>query len=214
MDEEFFASSRRLVQFLANTSTTWVAPLTTNRLEQLLGRGENGSAGGTVSTSRSVTYVAWLIGGSGSNSGTADWSAAQAAANSAFSAINAGGSVSWNEVQIGQYNNGTYSQFGNIQSTSNVVAGSASMTFTPGWQSSGPITGGGSQLGWSATVNFDYVATGQTNGAAATGFGYTFAGGVGIPAENIFHYNVPVIPGNSYNLVVPPGGAFIFSYLE
>ena len=213
-----FFGGKRLNGATFTADGTWVAPMTTTALTVLGGRGQDGSPGSVTNTSRTVTYAGWLVGGSGSFSGTLDWSTVNSAANAAFSAINAGGSVNWTEAVLSQYDNGTYSQTSSAQSAFSVQAGTASMSFTPGWQTSGPITGGGSpgsQQGWNATVNFSQVTGFPSNGASSTAFGYTFAGGIGGPASNgTAPGAVPVTPGATYNIVVAPGGYISFSFYE
>lgn len=53
---------------------------------------------------------------------------------------------------------------------------------------------------------------GSTTGASTTGFGFTFAGGVGGPATPVTYNNVSVTPGVSYNLVIPSGGSIVIQY--
>ena len=64
---------------------------------------------------------------------------------------------------------------------------------------------------------FDYkfvpgTGTNPTTGAAATGFGQTFAGGYGGAATPREVKNVAVTPGGSYQVVVPSGGSIVISY--
>lgn len=53
-----------------------------------------------------------------------------------------------------------------------------------------------------------------TTGAASTAFGKTFPGGTGGPAVPASYSNVPVTPGQSYSIVVPPGGSVTITYLK
>lgn len=57
-----------------------------------------------------------------------------------------------------------------------------------------------------------YDTTPATTGAAATGFGKTFPGGVGGPASAQSFSDVAVVAGQSYNIVVPAGGSITISY--
>lgn len=217
MDEEFFTNSRRLVEAAFYANGTWIAPATTTQIEYVVGRGQDGTPGGVTAASVVVAIVNWLVGGSGPFSGVVDWSSPQGAANTALAAINAGGSVAWTEYQVGQYDNGTYILGSYPGTYGSVQPGTASLSYTAGWQSSGPITGGvnpGSQQGWYATVNFTYVASSSTTGADATAFGCTFPGGIAGPATPAVFFTIPVTPGASYSIVAPPGAVIAFNYFE
>ncbi|RSZ60041.1 hypothetical protein HF313_15110 [Massilia atriviolacea] len=214
MDEEFYASSRRLVQVSFYADGTWVAPMTTTSVD-MLGRGQDGSPGGTTATSVVVAVVTWLIGTGGPNPGVATWDNAQAAASAAASAINAGAG-SWTEYQVAQYSGGTYILNTTVRSGPS-LAGSASVSYQAGWQPSGPITGGampGSPQQWTATVNYSYTASGATVGANATGLGKTFLGGVGDYATPVAYPGVAVTPGASYPIVAPLGSIITLTYFE
>jgi len=55
----------------------------------------------------------------------------------------------------------------------------------------------------------------QVDGAATTGFGYTFAGGVGVPATPTTYNNVPVTPGGTYPIsATGDGNITIVYYLQ
>lgn len=60
-------------------------------------------------------------------------------------------------------------------------------------------------------INQDETA-GNTDGANTTGFGYTFAGGIEVPATPSTYNNVTVTPNTSYPLVVPSGGSITITY--
>jgi hypothetical protein len=51
-------------------------------------------------------------------------------------------------------------------------------------------------------------------GANTTGFGKTFAGGVGTSATQASYSNVPLTAGASYSLVVPGGGSITITYFQ
>lgn len=51
-----------------------------------------------------------------------------------------------------------------------------------------------------------------TTGAAASGFGKTSPGGAGGPATPTLFEGVPVVGGQSYDLVIPAGGFITISY--
>lgn len=55
---------------------------------------------------------------------------------------------------------------------------------------------------------------GQFDGANTTGFGYTFAGGVGAPATPTTYTNVPVTPGTTYTINSAGDGYIIIVYYQ
>jgi hypothetical protein len=59
-----------------------------------------------------------------------------------------------------------------------------------------------------------HPAEAPTTGAAASGFGKTFPGGVGTNAATITYNNAPVTRGATYNIVVPSGGFITITYLQ
>lgn len=69
-----------------------------------------------------------------------------------------------------------------------------------------------------ATVQYCYSYTSGTSaattGASATGFNKTFPGGFGGPAGLTTHLNVPVTPGEPYEIKVPTGGSITITYDE
>lgn len=60
----------------------------------------------------------------------------------------------------------------------------------------------------------EIVPGSSTNGANTTGFGKTFAGGVGTNATPVTYNNVPLTSGATYNLVVPAGGYITITYYQ
>lgn len=57
-----------------------------------------------------------------------------------------------------------------------------------------------------------YPAVPPTTGASATAFGKTFPGGTGVAATPVTFTNVPVMPNTQYTLAVPSGGSVQFTY--
>ncbi|MDQ1834669.1 hypothetical protein [Massilia scottii] len=196
------------------SSGTWTAPASTTMVDSLIGKGSNGGAAPLLSASTTVATVFWYIGSGGSNAGTYDWASATNSAIAQRNAINAGGSPSYTFYNISQHSNNTYTVATAGYSLSGVVAGSATISYEPGWLSSGNIAGGGSAQSWSATVSWNYYGS-PTNGSNSTALGYTFAGGIsGGVAPTSTHYNITVIPGNGYSIVVPPGGSVTINYYQ
>lgn len=71
----------------------------------------------------------------------------------------------------------------------------------PGFRPTYSINGGSMQF---------YIP--QTDGANTTGFGYTFAGGVGAPATPTTYNNVAVTPGTTYTINSTGDGYIIIVY--
>ncbi|MDQ1925188.1 hypothetical protein, partial [Massilia pseudoviolaceinigra] len=159
------------------SSGTWTAPASTTMVDSLVGKGSNGGAAPVLSASVVVATVFWHIGSGGANAGIYDWASATSSANAQRIAINAGGNPSYTFYNIGQFSNSTYTVSTAPYSLSGVIAGSATISYEPGWLSSGNIAGGGSAQSWSATVSWNYYGS-PTNGSNSTALGYTFAGGI------------------------------------
>lgn len=64
------------------------------------------------------------------------------------------------------------------------------------------------------TDHSGYSTTPATTGAAATGFGKTFPGGVGGPATNTTFENVAVTPGQAHPLNIPAGASITITYYQ
>ncbi|MDQ1920554.1 hypothetical protein [Massilia pseudoviolaceinigra] len=196
------------------SSGTWTAPGSTTMVDSLVGKGSDGGAAPVLSASAVVATVFWYVGSGGANAGFYDWTSATNTAVSQRNAINAGGSPSYTFYNVGQFSNSTYTVTTAGRSESGVIAGSATISYESGWQSSGNISGGGSNQNWSATVSWNYLGS-PTNGSNSTAFGYTFTGGIsGGVAPTSTYYNITVIPGNGYSIVVPPGGSVTINYYQ
>lgn len=70
----------------------------------------------------------------------------------------------------------------------------------------------GNQVCYYFTGSATTITIPATTGAAASGIGKTFPGGVGGPATPVAYSNVPVTPGASYPVTVPPGGSITITY--
>lgn len=76
-----------------------------------------------------------------------------------------------------------------------------------------PAQGGATKETCWAYTYFDDTEP-ATTGADSVGFGRVFPGGVGAPATPSTYSNVTVVPGQSYSIVVPPGGSVTISYYQ
>lgn len=54
----------------------------------------------------------------------------------------------------------------------------------------------------------------QSTGAATTGFGKSFPGGVGGPATAVTYENIPAVSGDPYVLSIPSGGSLVITFYE
>jgi hypothetical protein len=189
---------RILVSQTFTADTTWVAPTSTYQLETLVGQGQ---AGG-LSVSILAVNVFYVGSGSGNGPAANDWSNVQPVAAAALSTVNGGGSGSYSALTLFKYADGTESIVSTATAYNNAVAGSAAISYDTGWHTSGPITNSGS-------ANIIYT---RSNGADATGFGQTFAGGIGGPATPVSLTNIAIAPGASYPLTVPAGSSITITY--
>lgn len=180
---------RELVVTVHTANGTWVAPDTTNLLESLVGEGSDGAPPPVLTASLTVAGGLYHATGGGSTVGTASWSTLQTHANLQLSNAMAG-SVAIYQDFIDQYA-GTYTEtiLGPTTTTGN-IAGSAALTYTAGWKSRGSIV---TPDEGHASLSWDYYGS-PSNGSASTGFGYTFAGGIGAPATPVTHNHLSCRP--------------------
>lgn len=189
------AKTQQTVTFTANT--TWVAPVGVTLLPTVVGHGSNGSSPRTSSTVVTVTYHSTGTAGVGSIL----WENVQGVAEGVAANLNASGSISFDRYVIQVYPDETNTY---TTSTPSIEGYDADATFTGGWGTSGHISSSG-------TSRVSY--THDIDGTAATGFSKTFPGGVsGGVAPTTSFTNVAVVPGNSYPVVVPTGGAVQITY--
>lgn len=189
------------------TNTTWVAPAGVTELVFVTGKGQDVIPSQVVDAHRNVVYF--------NKNNTFGTSVAQAFAQTEFNKL-AGLSSSVFAVQTNSVR--SYKADGTI--VTNSTGGSSLVRKANG----GPIKVG---AGWTASVSEGVPApssytfriegiqtqTPEQTGGASTAFGYTFAGGdVGVPAVAATHNLVPVIGGQSYDIVVPEGGQVDIAY--
>lgn len=201
------AASGKLESFTETFTgnTTWVAPEGVTTVN-LVGNGQSGQPAGTETRTAALVSVIYSTSGSGAGPAVNDWSNMHGAATGRVATIDGGGTVTYTQVGLVTYANGTETLDGSNVTLNGVVPGSASLITTGGWQTSGAIGASGN-----AIVQYLESAA-ATTGASATGFGETFPGGVGGPATPVTHDNVAVTPSASYPLVIPSGGSITITY--
>ena len=199
---------RTLVTQTLTSSQTWVAPLSTSKIETLIGKGQDGTSSGVESATAFAVIVRYNTSGTGTAPASNTWTNLQGAANGIRDQFNAGGSVSAYWATYDKYADGTENLIAvGPTSYSSVIAGSATLSYTGDWRSTGAVTSSGN-----AYVQYQYSVTGVP-GASTTGFGFVFAGGsTGTAATPITQTNVAVTPGASYSLVIPSGGSIQITY--
>jgi hypothetical protein len=166
-------------------NTTWAAPASTTRLESIVGIGTAGTPGTPAYDDPPITK--------------------------------------YRQYTIKFY---TYARAdGGDPYLTNTVTYGATMD-APGESTSSvqtaPMTGTYSSVTVTTVVGYEAIsvpgahhdAEPPTTGAAASGFGKTFPGGVGGPATAVTYNLVPVTPGGSYNVVVPAGGSITITWLQ
>lgn len=158
------------------SNTTWVAPITTARLETLDGRGQDGR-----SPSGAHSYVNYY-----------DYYTQRTYQR------DDGSTFSDAEVYQGRF--AGWSHPANHCNAPSPVTGVPGIAYTVDCFRYVDIT----------VDEGNYVP--GTTGTDATGFGKTFAGGVGGPATVASYPATAVTPGSSNNLVIPSGAVISFTY--
>jgi hypothetical protein len=186
-------------------TTTWTAPFGVNSLVSLVGKGGDGGPAGSYGT---YAYFARAIVVSAGGYNVTIFPIAnpfgQTQINTATSirdTINSGSGL----LTINQERTEVFSSIGdngyNLGNfidgvLTNVIAGSA--TFDQrNWYNGDMLLVPGVYL---METRCD-IYTPPYNGADTTAFGYTFPGGVEVPATTFTYNNVPVTPGTTYTIV-------------
>lgn len=208
------------------TTQTWTSPIGVVNLITVVGKGADGVAAvpptysGDVLRNGTVSFAVGLQ-HTGSNSpygygntpGGFDWSALQNDAPNAASTINLGGSGSTYGYLISVYGTEYHVDINTVTYT-NAITGSAYVTNSAGWQTSGLIADfdSGFSLVWWYELGTYSGGSGATTGASTTGFGKTFSGGIGVTAGTTTYNNVVITASTGYPLVVPSGGYITITY--
>lgn len=198
---------RNTVKF---TSTSiWTAPANVVRVS-LEGKGAPGTSDHNEPQSAELVTVNYFSSGSGVPGSSFDWSGMQSVADSNLSKLNAGGSQNLNQLIVSVYPDQTNTiNDDSTVSYTNIVASTASVSYSGGWQSSGPASSSGAATFlWS-----EFVAAAA--GASASAFGKTFPGGdPNTPADTTRYFNVQVTPKQPYTITVPAGGYVTIEYYQ
>jgi hypothetical protein len=173
-----------------------------------VGKGADGASGfWSVATYASQSWATSYDFGSGGST-SIDWSTLYSQILSHQSTVNAGGSGE-RTVSVPTYNfqillSGQFNNLGDVYtfSSSTLIRGTGSIASIGSPPGSGTIT-------YAQILNntrgyylsgLEYFSPGTT-GAATTGFGLTFPGGVGAPASTTTFTSVAVTPGTTYTVV-------------
>lgn len=207
------------------TSQTWTAPATTTSVN-LTGRGQDGTAAVAPYYGPSTSRTSGVAGIHGFNRsgnpyattntpGAWDWGLSQADAPSARNTINAGGSGSFYQSTISQFDTSFHTDYSSVAFT-DAIPGSASTSVTAGWKTSGAVVDGDSGFSSVSWLEYGtyYAGSSATNGSDTVGFGHTFAGGMGGAATSANFASVAVTPGNSYPMTIPAGGSITIVYFQ
>lgn len=192
-------------------STTWVAPPGVTSILSLTGKGQNGSAAYWESLYNLGTAY-WFADVPDTNFNSGDVEAFAQAQWDLFPANPGAGivNISWETRLYYSYPSGiqstTYGPYDIRATTTKVKVGNgwgATYPPDPGFRPFYEINAGG----------MEYY-TPQFDGANTTGFGYTFAGGVGAPATPTTYTNVPVTPGTTYTINSAGDGYITIIYYQ
>lgn len=210
-------AGRRAITQTFTANTTWVAPPNVADLLVLTGKGQDGTAGfwstlnsvgAVIASSANCTFPVY--------GASLDYSVPYGQAQGIQTTVSgwttdpAGQFVSFTRVYIYYWCPAT----SNWRSESIAFAGTVrrigTVNLVGGMPTSGTVpTPPSGDLALCDNLEF---FTDPTTGASTTGFGFTFAGGVGGPATPVTYNNVSVTPGVSYNLVIPSGGSIVIQY--
>lgn len=199
---------RKVITKVFNSSESWPCPAGVTMLLSAVGKGSNGTAGSVTTTYAAVTIIEYVSFGTSPAGGNLLWEHVQGRAAPVAVDVNADGSATFYQAIARVWPDGS-NEVSNSSSLliTDAVPGSASVSSTDGWSSSGSISEYGTE-----GVTYDYVAGAQA-GAAASGFSKSFPGGeVGSPAPTTSFANIAVVPGTPYPVNVPLGGSITIQY--
>jgi hypothetical protein len=212
-------ATRRLVTQTFTGNGTWTAPATTTRIESASGYGAAGtpsSYSGDVNQSHIVDTILGQnnTGNGSSTSGARSWDSFQNDAVSVASHINGGGTGTDLDFHYtGHLADNTYDWATNSFPFNNAIPGSATVSYSSGWKTTGAVVDG--DIGFSTVAWREYgTTTPATTGADTTAFGDTFPGGTGGPATPTSFSNIAVTPGTAYPITVPSGGSLTITYYQ
>ena len=215
----FTGGSVLTVYSFPSGTTTFTVPSGVTSLESVVGRGQNGTA--AYWSSNDYACVAWVntyptVNFNGTQSQT--WSALYTKIVNFRSQINASGSgqrtISIPRYTFNMGNDAAASNLGftNEYSTTYTVRNTANFAYYNNPPSSGQILY--SQFSTYQSRGYYMIGleflTPATNGSDTTGFGLTFAGGVGGAATTQTYNSVSVTPGQTYTIV--NSGSLTISY--
>lgn len=202
------AGGGQLTTVTFNASGNWTAPAFVTRVENVQGRGSNGSAQTSAIGYVEGASATYWASGSGNTPGVFTWTSMNNFLNSARDQINGGGASGTVAIPtLQQYAASSYSFFTVQVPYTNPIAGTAVIEDVSGsWGTSGNVTASGERR-----IRYTYPVA-ATNGTSSTALGKTFAGGIGGPATTSDQGSATVTPGNTYPIVVAPGGFVTISY--
>lgn len=162
--------NRLLVTETFASSRTWVAPLTTSKIESMTGEGADGTTTTDYYIESYVYYQYRRDGGPVLYTSDPEYTGRS---------VSTAGAVAPDGFCLA-YESGEWGILGNERATC-----------------------------------YTFNKTGETistTGASTTGFGQTFAGGIGVTATPSTVTNVTITAGASYSLVIPSGGSLSITY--
>ena len=210
---------KQLVSRTFNANGTWVAPNDVALVDYMEGKGQDGSAGYWYTGS-----LSWMLGWAypsvtNGTLGTEDWSVLY---NSVLSDVN-----NSNSIGTGQRTVPGWQRFHWFGPNGQKTTQSSDSYYPSGYltrginivQSSGGAAASGT-ITYAAAQNYpqwygygEQYANGGS-GSSSTALGRTFPGGTEASptAPTTYFYNTTVVPGTSYNIIVPSGGYVYFYY--
>lgn len=201
----FTGLTREITTVTFTSNGTWIAPSSVSAVASLTGKGQDGAAGYWTGSSFDVSYVERTA-PVGISSTTIEGRAQAEWDKFPTSHDPNGSTVNWDLWYY--YANNTFQY--PYSALVRLASGQTKTKTGNGWGSSytTPITG--PDKDYNVGNMEEYI--GPTTGANSSALGYTFNGGVGVPATPATYTNVAVTPTASYSIVVPSGGYVIIQY--
>lgn len=185
--------------------TTWTAPPGVTSILSLTGKGQNGVAAywaalepsGFGDAPGSTLAIMWA--GNENNVTPEEVEGFAQSQWDLFPQNSYSGEVyvEWTKREYTNFNPPYYFEFGAAAIVRVIPGGYSKTKAGNGWGQTWPPFPVGTAYYNIGNIQY-YVP--QFNGANTTGFGYTFAGGVGAPATPTTYTNVPVTPGTTYTI--------------
>lgn len=203
-------SSLTLTTTTFTSNGTWVAPAGVALVIALTGKGQDGTAGyWTEIYTSDGGYVSYVERSAPAGISSSTIEGRAQTEWDKFPTVHDpnGGTVSWTLWYYSNNQTNQYTRSGLIR----LKSGFSKTKTGNGWGTTYTTPPVGNDVSYRVGNMEEYVN--PTTGANSSALGYTFNGGVAVPATPVTYNNVAVTPGNSYSIVVPSNGYVTIQYL-